>query len=96
MENLLEGAVRSIFRELRAKDPAFCTCKQCEDDVLAYALNNSRPRYSGGSPTGSALVSVELQRDQTRASLAVLILDAMRKVASNPDHSSVKARPPKS
>ncbi|HEX6535422.1 MAG TPA: late competence development ComFB family protein [Gemmatimonadaceae bacterium] len=86
MRNLLEGAVRSIYGELRAKYPEFCACESCQTDVIAFALNTARPRYSAGTDMGQALIAVDLQRDQTRATLAVVVMDAMRRVASNPRH----------
>jgi competence protein ComFB len=91
MKNLLEGAVKEIFEELRSRGSAeggaaFCECRQCEEDVLAFALNHLRPRYAGGTREGVAVTSVDLQRDQTRAELMVAVLEAMRRVANNPRH----------
>ncbi len=86
MKNLLEGAVKEVYDDLRARDAAFCGCEHCEDDVLAFALNHLRPRYAGGTREGVAVTSVDLQRDQTRAQLMVAVLDAMRRVANNPRH----------
>ena len=87
MKNLLETAVKEVYDDLRSKDAKFCGCEQCEDDVLAFALNHLRPRYAGGTREGVAVTSVDLQRDQTRAELMVAVLDAMRRVANNPRHA---------
>ena len=97
MKNLLEGAVKEVYDELRARGSpeggaAFCGCEQCEDDVLAFALNHLRPRYAGGTREGVAVTSVDLQRDQTRAELMVAVLDAMRRVTNNPRHPIGGAR----
>jgi competence protein ComFB len=92
MKNLLEGAVKEVYDELRSRDAAFCGCAQCEDDVLAFALNHLRPRYAGGTREGVAVTSVDLQRDQTRAELMVAVLDAMRRVANNPRHPIGEAK----
>jgi competence protein ComFB len=86
MKNLLEGAVKEVYDELRSRDAAFCGCEQCEEDVVAFALNHLRPRYAGGTREGVAVTSVDLQRDQTRAQVMVAVLDAMRRVANNPRH----------
>jgi competence protein ComFB len=86
MKNLLEGAVKEVYEELRSRDATFCGCEQCQDDVLAFALNHLRPRYAGGTREGVAVTSVDLQRDQTRAELMVAVLDAMRRVTNNPRH----------
>jgi hypothetical protein len=86
MKNLLEGAVLSIYEELIAKTPGTCSCENCREDALAYVLNKTRPRYSGGTDTGMALIALDLQKDQTRAQLAVVVLDAIQRVAANPRH----------
>ena len=92
MKNLLEGAVKEVYDELRGRDASFCGCAQCEDDVLAFALNHLRPRYAGGTREGVAVTSVDLQRDQTRAELMVAVLDAMRRVSNNPRHPAGDAK----
>ncbi len=92
MRNLLEGAVKEVYDELRVRDASFCGCAQCEEDVLAFALNHLRPRYAGGTREGVAVTSVDLQRDQTRAELMVAVLDAMRRVSNNPRHPIGDAR----
>lgn len=86
MKNLIEGAIVEIYDELRAANPDACACEACRADVLAMSLSAARPRYSGGTDLGEALIALDLQRDQTRAALAVLVLDAMRRVAANPRH----------
>jgi hypothetical protein len=35
-------------------------------------------------------MAVDLQKDQTRATIAVLVLDAMRRVASSPRHEELR------
>jgi competence protein ComFB len=91
MKNLLEGAVKEVYDELRSRGSppggaTFCGCEQCQDDVLSFALNHLRPRYAGGTREGVAVTSVDLQRDQIRAELMVAVLDAMRRVRNNPRH----------
>ncbi|HSC33298.1 MAG TPA: late competence development ComFB family protein [Gemmatimonadaceae bacterium] len=88
MKNLLEGTVVALYDELRVQNPELCGCDNCRTDVIAFALNAAHPRYSGGTDVGQALISVDLQRDQTRAALAVIVLDAMQRVAANPRHKA--------
>jgi competence protein ComFB len=88
MKNRLEDAVREVYAELREQHAEFCHCERCEEDVVAYVLNHAKPRYGGGTTTGTALISLELQGDQTRATIAVLMLEGMRRVALSPRHSS--------
>jgi competence protein ComFB len=88
MKNALEGAVRSIHRELMQKHPEFCACERCEDDVLALALNQTKPRYvSENASLGTVVTGVHLSYDQLRAELTVLVFDAMRKVDASPRHT---------
>lgn len=90
MKNLLEGTISSVYADLRAQNPRFCDCENCKTDVLAFALNAVRPRYGGGADVGHALMTLDLQKDQMRATIAVLVLDAMQKVATNPRHEPPK------
>ena len=86
MINVLEEAVRAMFKELCGSYEGFCTCEQCKDDVLTYAMNHTKPRYASYSPLGAAVTRVALMSDSARAELAVTILVAMRKVAASPRH----------
>ncbi|MDQ6886969.1 MAG: late competence development ComFB family protein [Gemmatimonadota bacterium] len=86
MRNLVERAVLDLYSELRVARPELCGCALCRQDVLAYVLNHARPRYSGGSDEGWAVTSVDLQRDQSRAALSVMVLEAMERIAVNPRH----------
>ena len=88
MKNMLEKVVGDIYDELLKRDPDYCRCQQCRTDVLSKALNQARPKYSGGGPKGEALAGFELQQDATRAALAVVLLDAMRRVAGSPRHET--------
>ena len=87
MKNLLADTVIGIYDDLLAKMPARCACASCKEDALA---NKTRPRYSGGTDTGMALIALDLQKDQTRAQLAVIVLDAIQRVAANPRHSPLR------
>lgn len=87
MKNALEEIVDEVFGTLRGRDARFCPCSQCRDDVITHTLNNARPRYISGSLIGSAVTRVALSHEQARAEMAVLVLDAMRRVAANPRHA---------
>jgi hypothetical protein len=86
MQNLLEDAVVEIFEKLRATEAGYCHCARCFDDVIAHALNKARPRYSSGSTLGSTITRVSLAQEQARAEIAVVVLEAMRRVQRNPRH----------
>ena len=84
MKNLLENALRESYADLRDKNPQFCGCELCREDVMAYALNKIRPRYTGGGDLGVALANLDLQKDDARATIAVTLLEGMRRVGTNP------------
>jgi competence protein ComFB len=85
MKNLLESTIRSVFEELlvRNEEP-FCGCERCQEDVMAFALNKIRPRYTTGGDLGVALANLDLRQDGARAMIAVTLIDGMRRVGSNP------------
>jgi competence protein ComFB len=84
MKNLLENALRESYADLRDRYPEYCGCERCRADVMAYALNKIRPRYTGGGDLGVALANLDLQRDDARATIAVILLEGMRRVGINP------------
>lgn len=86
MENALENAVHEVFYRLRTMEAGYCHCAQCQDDVITHALNHAKPRYISGAAIGSAVTRVSLSRDQAQAEVAVLVLEAMRRVQRNPRH----------
>ena len=86
MKNVLEEAVHEVFEQLRLKEAGFCACEKCHDDVITHTLNKARPRYISGTGIGSAVTRVSLTQEQARAEIAVLVLEAMRRVQRNPRH----------
>ncbi|HJU75932.1 MAG TPA: late competence development ComFB family protein [Gemmatimonadaceae bacterium] len=86
MINAIEEVVREVYVQVRDREEGFCTCAQCEDDVIRHTMNHLRPRYVG-TTVGSAITRVSLSLEQARAEVAVVLLDAMRRVAQNPLHN---------
>ncbi len=75
MKNLLEGSIRELYRELRENFPEACRCERCESDAITFALNHLHPRYTVEENPGRTLVAVDLQREGTRAELAVTVIE---------------------
>ena len=93
MYNILEATLRKLRDEMLQKYPQFCSCEQCKDDALTWALNHCRPKYvTGNRPLGNALTAVELALDQSRAELTVVVFDALRRVAANPRHHTPRVQ----
>ena len=86
MINALEEVIRSVYDSLRESNPDFCACERCQDDVLTYALNQTRPRYVQSDGLGAAVTRVALATDAARTEITVIVFDAMRRVAANPRH----------
>lgn len=92
MINAIEEVVREVYQQVKTREAttggsaAFCHCPQCEDDVIRHTMNHLRPRYVG-TTVGSAVTRVSLSLEQVRAEVAVVILDAMKRVAKNPMHA---------
>ncbi len=85
-QNWVERSVGELVASLASRVPTLCACEQCRADVVLLALNQARPRYAADATLGGAVTRVELDSDQARTELTVLVLEAMRQVAANPRH----------
>lgn len=92
MTNALEETVEDVLVQLAGRDATFCTCRQCHDDVVLRTLNKARPRYISGSPIGSAVTRAALAQEQSKAEIAVLVLEAMSLVRDHPRHGPNASR----
>lgn len=86
MINALEEVIRDVYGSLRKENAGYCDCERCQDDVLTYALNQTRPRYVQSEGLGAAVTRVALATDAARTEITVVVFDAMRRVAANPRH----------
>jgi competence protein ComFB len=95
MRSPLERAVRDVHAKLTERHAEFCACEQCADDVIALVMNQTRPRYTT-TGLGWAVEAADLDTDQVRAQLSVLVFEAMHRVAEQPRHApsdTVTAKP---
>lgn len=95
MRSPLERAVREVHAKLTETHTEFCACQQCADDVVALVMNQTRPRYTT-TGLGWAVEAADLDTDQVRAELSVLVFEAMHRVAEQPRHAPsaiVSAKP---
>ena len=91
IRNLVEDHVIAAYDSMRPHFPEFCGCEICRDDALVYTLNRIPARYVS-TPTGSVVTEVNLEKDQSRASIEVAMMDALRKIALAPRCGS-RSRP---
>lgn len=86
MKSPLERAVREVHDKLTRTHVDFCACEQCADDVVALVMNQTKPRYTT-TGLGWAVEAADLDTDQVRAQLAVLVFEAMNRVSEQPRHA---------
>lgn len=91
IHNLVEAHVVEAYEALLPRFPDFCGCEVCRTDVLVYALNRLPARYVAGRE-GTVVTELSLDKDQTRATIDVTVMDGFRKVGLAPRHSSRGAR----
>ncbi|MGA2384207.1 MAG: late competence development ComFB family protein [Gemmatimonadales bacterium] len=93
MKNVVEALVVREYDRLLPAVPGACNCDVCREDVMVYALNRLQPHYVA-TPAGEVISSVEMEKVQGQADIAVALMDAFRVVASAPRHGkrATKAR----
>ena len=83
IKNLVEDHVTAAYSTLRPHFPGFCGCDLCREDVLTFALNRLPPRYVSRRE-GSIVTEVNLEKEQSRAAIEVVVMEALRKVSVAP------------
>jgi competence protein ComFB len=83
IRNLVEEHVMTAYDTLRPHFPAFCGCELCRDDVLTFALNRVPPRYVSRRE-GAVVTEVNLEKEQSRAAIEVIVMEALRKISVAP------------
>jgi len=79
LHNLIEDHAAEAYEHLVGHYPDFCGCETCRLDVLVYALNRLPPRYVIGLE-GTIVTGINLDKDQSRASIDVAVIEGIRKV----------------
>ncbi len=90
LHNRVEDHVREAYTKIVGHFPEFCGCELCRIDVLVYALNRLPPRYVIGRE-GTIVTDVNLDKDQSRASIDVAVMEGIRKVNLAPRCGRTKA-----
>ena len=92
IKNLVEEHGFAAYDQLRKHFPEFCGCETCRGDVLVYALNRIPARYVN-TLEGSVVTEFNLDRDQSRAAIEVMLMEGLRKgsVAPRCDRKAARA-----
>lgn len=90
IQNQVEHHVVQAYQALRPHFPDFCGCDICRADVLVYALNRLPARYVA-SLEGTVITELNLDKQQMRARIDVVVMDGLRQVTAK---RRCKERPP--
>ena len=83
MKNVVEDIVKRVYAELLPSVPDPCGCDLCREDVLVYALNRLPPHYVA-TLKGQVLSELEMNADQSRANVAIAIMEGFQAVGASP------------
>lgn len=92
IQNMVEAHVVAAYDQLRGHFPDFCGCDVCRGDVLVYALNRLPARYVA-SREGTVVTELNLDKDQTRVTIEINVMEGFRKVARSPRCGRVAPKP---
>ena len=81
IQNQVEHHVLQAYQALHAHFPDFCGCEICRADVLVFALNRLPARYVA-SREGTVITELNLDKQQMRARIDVVVLEALRQVTA--------------
>lgn len=83
IHNLVEEHVVAAYEALKGHFPDFCGCEVCRSDVLVFALNRLPARYVA-SIEGKVVTELNLDKDQTRVTIEIHVMEGFRKVTRSP------------
>lgn len=85
LKNYMEDVVDSVYQEFLKREPDFCKCARCRQDVQALALTHLRGKYAV-SPEGEVFAKISREDRQVRADALVAIIEAAKAVRNAPNH----------
>lgn len=85
--NLMEALVEAAFDELKPRLDC-CTCEQCRNDIIAYALNQLRPKYVS-TDKGAVYTKIDaLLNNQPTADIITAIIAGVNVVRGHERHGT--------
>lgn len=85
MKNYMEDIIREKMPAVLKSMPDICQCDRCNMDRLAFALNNSPPKYIV-TPKGKLYAKLNVLQGQFDADVVRAITDAAVRVDKSPRH----------
>ncbi len=92
IQNKVEVHAEEAYAQLKGHFEGFCGCDICHADVLVYALNRLPARYVA-SREGGVITELNLDKNQNRATIDVVVMDGIRKVMASPRCKQSGPRP---
>ena len=84
VRNIMELIIASVYEQHEQELDMKCTCEQCRNDVLALALNRTKPRYITNEAHGP-YVRATIENDaQEWIHLLATVTQAASFVSDNP------------
>ncbi|MDP3773176.1 MAG: late competence development ComFB family protein [Gemmatimonadales bacterium] len=83
MRNVMEDIVKRVYVELLPSAPDPCNCDLCREDVMVYALNRL-PAHYVVTLRGQVLSELEMNADQSRADVAIALMEGFETVGASP------------
>jgi competence protein ComFB len=85
LRNYMEDIIRYRMKDVLKSMPDICRCERCELDMLAYALNNCKPKYVV-TTKGKLYAKLNTLEGQFDTDVIRLIMDAAARVDKSPRH----------
>lgn len=92
VRNIMELIITSVYEQHENELDMKCTCEQCRNDVLALALNRTKPRYITNEAHGPYVRAAIESDTQELIHLLATVTQAASFVSDNPQCTR---RPPK-
>ena len=83
-ENMMETIVEEEL-DVMAPELGCCTCEQCRNDMVAWALNQLPPKYVV-TRAGGAISKADTMRIQHLTDVRTALVQAAQMVKENPRH----------
>ena len=85
VEDTVIARVSEIFAAIDKGDnkSKYCTCNQCQMDIICYALNRMRPHYIVSNRGASRVQWESIEKQQQIADITALIHEGFRQVNHN-------------
>lgn len=85
LKNIMEDAVEYQLNKLLPTMPEVCSCENCKQDMMSYALNRLSPQYVR-TDTGALYQKLNNYQPQAEVEILTTVMSAISKIGSHPQH----------